>query len=363
MVHAASRIEQRAPAPSAVAPAADITVSAGAPAPRWDAYVESRPAATGCHLSAWAGVITRAFGHQTRYLSAEADGQIVGILPLVIFGGRFLRRFCVSLPFLNYGGIVADTPEAERALLDAAIAETRAAGGRHLELRHSRRFFPALPCKQHKVAMVLPLQTTHDQQWTVLDRKVRNQVRKAEKNALRVTRGGVDLVEPFYDVFARNMRDLGTPVYAKAWFRDILATFPDRARLVCVWSGDRPAAASLVFWHRGTMEVPWASAVREFNPLCPNILLYWEMLRFAIDNGCSHFDFGRSTPGAGTYEFKRQWGAQPHELTWEYWLAAGQPLPDMSPGNPRLQRAIDLWRRLPLSVTKTIGPHIVRHIP
>jgi FemAB-related protein (PEP-CTERM system-associated) len=342
---------------------AGVIVSTGAAAQRWDAYVESHPAATGYHLAAWAPIFTRAFGHETRYLAAETDGQIVGILPLVIFKSRLLRRFSVSLPFLNYGGIVADTPEAERALLEAAIAETRAAGGKHLELRHSRRHFPDFPCKQHKVAMVLPLEESEEKQWAALDRKVRNQVRKAEKSQLRSTHGGAELLEPFYDVFARNMRDLGTPVYAKSWFHAILEAFPARARIVCVWHGEQPAAASFVFRHRETMEVPWASAIREFNPLCANTYLYWEMLRFTIANKCRHFDFGRSTPGAGTYEFKRQWGAQPHELTWEYWLAADQPLPDMSPQNPRVQWAIDLWRRLPLPLTKAIGPHIVRNIP
>ena len=118
---------------------AQINVSVGLSPQRWDAYVNSRPAATGYHLSAWATVFNKAFGHETRYLAAEAGGEIVGILPLVIFKTPFLRRFSVSLPFVNYGGIVADSPEAERALIEAAIAETRAVRGEYLELRHTRQ--------------------------------------------------------------------------------------------------------------------------------------------------------------------------------------------------------------------------------
>jgi FemAB-related protein (PEP-CTERM system-associated) len=341
-----------------------VRVTAAVPAARWDAYVTGRSAATGYHLAAWASVFSQAFGHQTRYLAAEADGEIVGILPLVIFKSRVLRRFAVSLPFVNYGGIVADTPEVERALLDAAIAETRASRGVFLEMRHTRRLFPSLPAKQHKVAMVLPLEGTADGQWAGLHRKVRNQVRKAEKSGLRASQGGPELLSAFYDVFARNMRDLGTPVYGKAWFGHILAAFPERTRVVCVWHADRPVAASLVFWHRDIMEVPWASSIREFNPLCANTLLYWEMLRLAIEQECRTFDFGRSTPGEGTYEFKRQWGAEPHALSWEYWLAAGrEQLPDLSPKNPRVQWAIEVWRRLPMAVTRAVGPLVVRNIP
>jgi FemAB-related protein (PEP-CTERM system-associated) len=325
--------------------------------------VFSRPGATGYHRAAWASVFSKAFGHDTRYLAAEADGQIVGILPLVMFKTRFLRRFCVSLPFVNYGGIVADSPEVEHALVQAAIAETREARGAYLEMRHSRQMFPSLPSKRHKVEMVLPLEESEEKQWTALDRKIRNQVRKAEKSQLRATHGGLELVDAFYDVFARNMRDLGTPAYGRPWFHHILATFPENTRIFCVWQGDQPVAASYVFWHGDTMEVPSASALREFNSLCPNTLLYWEMLRFAVGRGFRNFDFGRSTPGAGTYDFKRQWGAKPHELTWEYWLASGDALPDFSPQNPRVQWAIEVWRHLPVPVTRAVGPLVVRNIP
>ena len=233
-----------------------INVNLALSARRWDEFVNSHPAASCYHLASWATVFNKAFGHDTRYLAAETDGEIVGILPLVVFKSRFLRRFSVSLPFVNYGGVVADTPEVERRLVDAAIDETRAMGGEYLELRHTRQLFPSFPSKQHKVAMILPLAENQEKQWSALDRKIRNQVRKAEKSELRVTQGGVELVEPFYDVFAHNMRDLGTPVYPRQWFQQILATFPDNARAFCVWHGDQPIAASYVFWHGDTMEVP-----------------------------------------------------------------------------------------------------------
>jgi FemAB-related protein (PEP-CTERM system-associated) len=343
---------------------AQINVSVGISPQRWDAYVNSRPAATGYHLSAWATVFNKAFGHETRYLAAEAGGEIVGILPLVIFKTPFLRRFIVSLPFVNYGGIVADSPEAERALIEAAIAETGAVRGEYLELRHTRKLFPSFPSKEHKVEMILPLAENEERQWTALDRKIRNQVRKAEKSQLQASHGGLELLDAFYDVFAHNMRDLGTPAYGKAWFHQILSNFPENSRIFCVRLGDQPVAASYVFWHGDTMEVPSASALRSFNPMCPNTLLYWEMLRFAIGRGFRNFDFGRSTPGAGTYDFKRQWGAQPHQLTWEYWLASGdEALPDFSPQNPRVQWAIEVWRHLPVPVTRAVGPLVVRNIP
>ncbi len=159
------------------------------------------------------------------------------------------------------------------------------------------------------------------------------------------------------------MRDLGSPVHSKRFFADILATFPDRTRLLCVSLGSTPVAASLVIWHGERIEVPWASALRAHNPLCPNVLLYWEMLKFSIERRFERFDFGRSTPHEGTFNFKQQWGAEPQQLYWEYWLSEGRSLPDRSPKNPKFAAVISAWRRLPLAVTRAVGPMIVRGIP
>lgn len=340
-----------------------LEVRAGIDPDRWDRYVQVRSDASIYHRSAWARVMANAFGHETRYLAATDGDEIVGILPLVQFKSRLFARCLVSLPFLNYGGMVADSGEAERALLDAAVGEARAAGASYVELRHTRRRFDDLPSKTHKVAMVLPLAPTGDKQWAALDRKVRNQIRKAQKSGISMTIGGLELLDGFYDVFATNMRDLGTPVYTKAFFREVLTAFPDEARVFCATLEGQTVAASIVLRDGDRTEVPWASALAQFNTLAPNMLLYWEMLRTAAEEGCTHFDFGRCTPLAGTYRFKAQWGAVPQELCWEYWLADGQSLPNLSPDNSRYSAAIAVWRKLPVNVTKIVGPWVVRNIP
>jgi FemAB-related protein (PEP-CTERM system-associated) len=326
------------------------------------AYVASHPRATAYHQPQWLDLIGRVFGHQTRYLAAERDGRTVGVLPLVLFASRVFGRFGVSLPFVNYGGVLADDADAERALLDAAVAETQRAGGSHLELRHESQHYPSLAPRRHKVAMRGQLGASVEAQWQRLDRKVRNQVRKAERSGLTAVHGGAELLGDFYAVFAHNMRDLGTPVYSHRFFDAILATFPESTRVFVVRRGAQPVATSIVHWHRDMIEVPWASALREFNVLCPNVLLYWSMLQFAIGAGMTTFDFGRSTPDGGTYHFKRQWGAVPSEMVWEYWTADGRAR-DLSPTNPKFALAIRAWQRLPLRVATTVGPLIVRNIP
>jgi FemAB-related protein (PEP-CTERM system-associated) len=259
--------------------------------------------------------------------------------------------------------VLADDVVNERALLDAAIAVARAESLTHLELRHIDQKFGGLPSRRHKVGMTMPLLPTPDAQWQALDRKLRNQVRKAEKSGLSVMVGGASDVDGFYDVFSRNMRDLGTPVYPKRFFEEMLSAFPEQARVFTVMHRGRPVASAVTQVFRGTFEVPSASSLREFRTLCPNILLYWEMVRFAVASGLSTFDFGRSTPGDGTFLFKQQWGAQPLPLAWEYWAANGAALPDRTRENPKFAAAIAAWQRLPVSIATAIGPAISRNLP
>ena len=215
----------------------------------------------------------------------------------------------MSLPFLNYGGVVADTVEAERALLAAAVVEARRSGAAYLELRHTQQKFPDLASRRHKVAMLLDLQPTVDAQWHMLDRKVRNQVRKAEKNGLTVRTGGVNCGHPFNSVFARNnARPCLHRSYSRTFFEETSGRFrpntPDRLRVPRHSTGGGIPRCTGRRRNRGAL----ASASKEFHSLSANTLLYWEMLRFSIERGFRPFDFGRSTRDAGTFHFKRQWG-------------------------------------------------------
>ena len=340
-----------------------LTCSISVSAVEWDRYVDSHPDASMYHGWVWRHVFERVFGHDTVYLAARRGEDVVGVLPLVVFRSWLFGRFMVSLPFVNYGGVLASDTEAAEALLQAACEEAAAHRCAHVELRHVQRCYADLPVKQHKVAMTLTLPATTADAWNAIDRKARNQVRKAQKSGFDVVTGGSELVDDFYRVFAVNMRDLGTPVYSRAFFQTVLLTFPDRARVYVVRDKGRAVAAGITLEYRDRIELPWASSLREYRPLCPNNLLYWSVIEQAIHAGCRVLDLGRSTPGEGTYEFKRQWGAVAVPVSWEYVLITRQSLPDQSPANPRFKQAIALWQRLPVTFTTTVGPAIVRSIP
>ncbi len=329
----------------------------------WDAYVDRHAEATGYHLWRWRQLFHEVFGHDCQYLVSRRDGRITGVLPLVCLRSWLFGRFAISLPFVNYGGTLADDPESAAELLAGAARIGKAWGIAHLELRHRRRQYAELPVKHHKVTMLLPLARSSDAMWESLDRKVRNQIRKAEKAGLQTVVGGGELVEDFYGVFARNMRDLGIPVHSRTFFNAVLRHFGDRTRVVLVRQGVRPIAGAITFAYRDSVEVPWASSRKEYLALCPNNLLYWRIIQEAIAGSAATLDFGRSTPNEGTFHFKRQWGAVPHPLHWEYQLLSASGVPDLTPKNPRFKIAIDAWKHLPVRMTSLLGPPIVRGMP
>ena len=330
----------------------------------WDRYVATSDHTTAYHQLGWKYVIERSFGHRTYYLVSEGEhGRIDGILPLVHLKSFVFGSFYVSLPYFNYGGVCADRPETTNALLQDAIRLTGEAGATHLEIRECTPLVVGLPSKSEKVSMRLELPDSSEMLWNSFPSKLRSQIRKPQKEGFSVKIGGKEELDSFYRVFARNMRQLGTPVYPKEFFQEIMNVFPRSTAICVVREKHMPVAAGFLVGFKDTLEIPWASSLREYNRLAPNMLLYWSVLSFASEQGYKVFDFGRSTPGEGTYHFKAQWGATPVPLYWYYWMRDAGPLPEINPRNRKYRIAIEMWKRLPLVITQVVGPRIVRNIP
>lgn len=331
-------------------------------AAEWDAFVAAHPDGTVEHLWAWHDVFARVFRPRPAYLIARRDRAVTGVLPVVLVRSAIIGRAAISLPFFHYAGIVAGAAPSARALLDAATQRAAEFGARYLELRHRRRQFDNLPVRSNKVGVALDLPLRAEVLWTGLDRKVRNQVRKAQKDELSVSAGDGALLPEFYQVFARNMRDLGTPVFPRALFTETLRQFPERARVFLVRRGSRCIAGGIALRLGDTVLVPWASALKEFRPLCGNMLLYWSMLEWSVEIGARTFDFGRSSPGGGTHAFKLQWGAQQQPLYTEYGLVADEHVPSTGADSPQFRRATAAWRHRPVGLANLLGPAVIRHV-
>jgi FemAB-related protein (PEP-CTERM system-associated) len=328
----------------------------------WDSFVRAQRGWTHFHLSGWKRVIERVHGHECPYLAARGpDGALEGVLPLVWVRSLLFGRYLVSMPFVNYGGPLG-SEAAARVLADAAVAMARQGRARLLELR-SRLPLPLdLPVSHRKITVTLPLEPGDPE--AVFKRfpaKLRSQVRRPAKEGVQV-RFGRDQVDAFFTVFARHMRDLGTPVQPRALFRAIAGAFGDDAWFGCAYLGDEPIACGAGFRWGDEFEMTWASSLEAYNRTAANMGLYWAFMERACDEGVRVFNFGRCTPGGGTHRFKSQWGGVDEPLHW-YQDAPGGVVATPSPDRGALRLGPRIWRKLPLGVATMAGPRVVRGIP
>jgi FemAB-related protein (PEP-CTERM system-associated) len=322
----------------------------------WDAFVRCCKTCTPYHLSGWRDVLSKTYRHRGYYLSARNDAGIAGILPLFHVKSLLFGHSLTSLPFLTYGGLCAAEPAAAAALLREADALRDRLRARFVELRHTGSQKVDLPSSDHKVAMVLALRDSEQTTFKKLRREIRNRIRKAEKAGVDVVSGGTELVSEFYEAFAENMRDLGSPVHSRRFFENMFALVPEQVRLYCARVDGRTAGGGITVTFRDGMEVPWVSTSQRFRRIAANNLIYWRAIQEACRLGLKRFDFGRSTPGSGTYEFKRRWGAEPVQLHWQYSARDGGVHASGAGGEFGLAERI--WSRLPVPLTKLVGPPI-----
>lgn len=331
-------------------------------AKKWDALVHQSVGATFCHLAGWRDLIEDVFGHEWLAWTALArDGKPCGILPVVRVRTRLLGHRLVSMPFLNYGGPLGDEA-ARTALTETAVAEASRSGADLLEVRARDAVPGDLPAGRSKLTVLLDLPESAETLWHErFSSKLRNQIRRPRKAGMEA-RFGRDEIEPFYEVFSRHMRDLGTPVLPRDFFHRAAHVFADRIVFAAVYRRGRPVASGCGFIWRDEFEITWASSLREYKREAPNMLLYWSLMKCMIGRGIRVFNFGRCTPGGGTHRFKRQWGGADVTLPWVQWSArAGAALP--SPDRRRFRAAAAVWRRLPLAFTRRVGPRLARGLP
>lgn len=343
----------------------EVSGVSGAEKIEWDRYASDSQEATFSHYFFWSETLSATYDLPVFRLAArrrQGEQRLVGILPLMLFAAPHREVRLISLPYGDAAGIAADDQEAGGALLAGALALADHLGAVHVELRQAGTWLSETMFKEigerwrhsahtFKTGLRRRLPASAEAMWALLPAKVRNQVRKAERCGCTVAWGGPECLGDFYAVFSENMRDLGSPVHAQGLFATLLSGEPPAARVLVVSCAARPVAAAMVFAHGETLCNPWASSLRRYRPSCPNMLLYWAMLEQAIAGGFHYFDFGRSSPGATTCRFKKQWGAEMEPLTWHVfsrgphrWDPLSESLVD------------DAWKGLDLATSLRDGP-------
>jgi len=339
--------------------AVDFLEARGEPA--WDDFVMQAPDATLFHLSGWRRVIEKAFGHRTFYLVARRGSNVCGVLPLTQVKSFLFGNSLISNAFCVQGGIVASDAEAGEHLRAEAVRVAQELKVDSLEFRAASGAPPPWQTKSGLYAIFRrPLATDDETNFKSIPKIRRKKIRKAMNNGLtsQIDSG----VDRLHHVYAQSVRRLGTPVFSRRYFRLLKEAFGSSCEVLTVLHRGDPVASSMIFYFRDKMMTYYGGGDFDARNLAANDFMYWEIIRRGCERGAAVFDFGRSKVGTGSYLFKEEWGFEPTPLAYEYFLRESQVIPEINPLNPKYQLAIKAWQRLPLSVTKLIGPAIVRSI-
>jgi FemAB-related protein (PEP-CTERM system-associated) len=328
----------------------------------WDAFVRCTPGGSPFHLLAWKRAVERTFGHRAHYLMALRGGAVEGVLPLFEVGGLLGGRGLVSVPYGVYGGVCAASPAAGPALVQAARELARQTGASYVELRHRVGQEMDLPTKALYVTFARPISSSEERNLDDIPRKQRRMTRQGLKHGLR-PEFGLHHLDRFWSIYAHSVHALGSPVFPRRLFRNIAQEFGKDCELLTIWRDDAPVSGVLTLFFEDQVLPYYGGALRDALPLAVNDFMYWELLCHAAKAGYRTFDFGRSREGTGAYHFKRHWGFEPTPLPYQYVLLGESRMPDLSPSNPKMRLAVNAWKRLPLPLTKVIGPRLTRYLP
>src|SRR6266550_3520956 len=293
----------------------------------WDAFVRSMPSGSPFHLLAW-------------------KHGIEGVLPLFEVRGLLGGRGLISVPYGVYGGICGRSEPARRRLLDHATGLARRVGAGYVELRHRAGQEMDLPTKSLYVNFSRPISGGDEENLAAIPRKQRRMTRQGLKHGLRAE-FGMQHLDAFYDVYARSVHTLGSPVFPRRLFIAISQEFQKECELLTIWKDERVVAGVLTLLYEGQALPYYGGALREAFPYAVNDFMYWELLCHVAHAGYRVFDFGRSREGTGPYNFKRHWGFEPQPLPYQYALLDGGSIPNVSPANPKMRLAVEAWKRAP----------------
>jgi FemAB-related protein (PEP-CTERM system-associated) len=330
---------------------------------RWDRFVQGHLSGTFFHQIAWKRVLERTFDHHAKYVYGERDGRIVSVAPVFMVSNWMVGRCLISSPLASYGGICAEDAEAAEALLEYLKKQAQELQVDYLELRNQTGgLLPEFVSNPRYSSFSLPLSRDVEAALKGLPKDIRYMIRKAEKGDLHVRRGP-ELLDEFYRLFTINMRRLGTPVFPRALFANLIEEFGKEIDVMVVYAGAEPVASAVSFLFRDTMHPYYIGGLPAARALAANNFLWWELMKFGAKSGVSTFDFGRSKKGTGAYAFKKKWNPKITDLDYQVYLVKRKTAPNFSPANPKFEIATHVWSRLPLWLTNRLGPRVVRWFP
>jgi len=193
----------------------------------WNDYIAKHNDASAYHHYAWVQAVQNAYNHKSASVIAKdtATNKVIGIFPAIALHIPLVGKNICSLPYCDVGYGLADNQEIYNAMLAYLQRSFTSKKIEKLEIRAiDTETNDTKLLKNKKVRMLLELPSTSKELMASFKSKLRSQIRKAEKNGLTVSLGiDEQHVSHFYEVYSKNMRDLGSPVHSIKWLSQNLA--------------------------------------------------------------------------------------------------------------------------------------------
>ncbi len=332
----------------------EVVLRDSAECARITAFVEASDEATPFHLPAWSLAVQDGCGQRAHYLVSESEGAINGVLPLTKMRSPLFGRALVSTGFGVDGGILGGAVESLSA---GAWNLALRIGCPSVELRGGPAPIGWDSDDTSYLGFVRDLAADDDAELLAIPRKQRAEVRRALGFDLEIVTGNDRaMLAEHYRVYAKSVRNLGTPVFPAKLFRSVASVMD--ADVLTVRHEGRAVASVLSLYFNGTVYPYWGGGTDAARGLRANDRMYFALMAHARARGCTRFDFGRSKTGTGAAAFKKNWGFTPEPRL--YAKRSNGPAREVNPLNPKYALMVRTWKKLPLWAANAAGPWISR---
>lgn len=325
---------------------------------RWDDFVSEEKFGSFFHLSKWKTFYEDFFDLETFYFFAHCAGKIVGILPAARVKSYLFGDAIISTPFCVYGGVIG-TSQAKILLINKIKEIATELNVDYIELRQQENFIQEGWAQNIYVYFKKKI-ASDEENLKEIPRKQRAIIRKSLKNEL--THKTQNNVDDFYHLYSTSVRNLGTPVQHKIYYKSLLDYFPDNTNILTVFHKKIAISSVLNFYYKNEVLPYYGGGGEEARHLKANDFMYWALMCEASKQGVETFDFGRSKINSGSYRFKKHWGFEPTPLYYSILPIKTTAMPDLNPTNKKYQLMIQTWKKLPLQISQIIGPFIAKSL-
>jgi len=305
--------------------------------------------------------IEEAFNCKYTFLAVDDEGIKI-ILPVVGIKSKLFGNKIISSAYLEYGGFAGDENYVG-GLVDF-INENYSNCG-YLEIRGgTEKFDGVLPSKLIKKNLykrfVLELKS-EEETWRGIQKWKRKAVKKALRN-VEVKEVPFSDLDGFYNLYCRNMRQFGSPPYAKKYFVSFYKNIVGEGlgKIYGAYFQNKIAAALLGFCYQDRVHIVIAVSDPKHQNIRPNDAVHWEFIKWACKNDYKYFDFGRVREESGQFEYKRKWGPELKELPSYFLLWKAKEIPIVDPDSYGF--LVKLWRKAPLWATKLAGHRLRKEL-